>query len=237
MPDGVQTALQSALGASAAFLCVVCYSFGAARLRRGAPFVPTAQRKVDATFGPNGLLRQHLPIGKSRSASHLVDLGSGGGTLIRAAVRSGGFGRATGYEINPALVMFSRLRSALSESEHFRLQCVASIEHAPPFSADADHSATVGRSLWQADLTDVDVVLLYAVPSVMDELELKLTQELRPGSLVVSNSFTLPIRKPKLGAATLSRVDVRWVDVGRWSMDDSSAMHVYRVSEVHDGTK
>ena len=89
-----------------------------------------------------------------------------------------------------------------------------------------------GRSLWGADLTDADVVLLYAVPSVMDELELKLTRELRPGSLVVSNSFTLPTRRPEPGAAALTHVERRWVDVGRWSMDDSSAMHVYRVSEA-----
>ena len=33
------------------------YSFGYTLLRRGAPFVPTAQRKLDAIFGPIGLLQ------------------------------------------------------------------------------------------------------------------------------------------------------------------------------------
>ena len=153
MPDGVQCVIQTAIGASAAFLSVVCYSFGAARLRRGAPFVPTAQRKIEATFGPGGLLCQHLPAGKQRWEVHVVDLGSGGGTLVRAAIRQGGFGRATGYEINPALVMFSRMRSALSASEHFRLECALWKTEPSPRAREAAGSPREGtHSLRQVTL-------------------------------------------------------------------------------------
>tara|TARA_B110001452_G_scaffold31339_1_gene24551 strand:+ start:3520 stop:3915 length:396 start_codon:yes stop_codon:yes gene_type:complete len=120
-------ALKLTIGGGVALNAVMLYSFGYAWLRRGAPFVPTAQRKLDAIFGPSGLLQ---PL---RSRSHLVDLGSGGGATVRAAVREGGFGRATGYD--PTLVGYSQLRSALCPNERHRL-----------------------KSLWEAELHDADVV-------------------------------------------------------------------------------
>ena len=50
---------------------------------------------------------------------------------MRAAVRQGGFGRATGFEINPSLVWFSRMRSMLNPTERFHV-----------------------RDLWKADVSD-----------------------------------------------------------------------------------
>lgn len=191
------------------------YSFASAWLRRGAPFVPTAARKIDAIFATSDGLLSRLP---SSRRHHLIDLGAGSGTLVRAAVRQGKFDRATGYEINPALVSIARL--VASDSEAHRLQ-----------------------SLWEADLTDCDVVCVYGVPSMMDDLAAKLCNELPDGSHVCSNLFELPSSasgtRPSAAAtavARLTEVDRRWVDAGRWSMDDSGYVRLYRVDrDAGDG--
>jgi hypothetical protein len=65
---------------------------------RGAPYVPSRRRDIEKAFtdlyplGPNDLL---------------VDIGSGDGVILRQAARQGA--RAVGYEINPILVVLSKL--------------------------------------------------------------------------------------------------------------------------------
>ena len=189
--------IAGALVAGGAANAVLLYSFGSAWFRRGAPFVPTAASKVKAIFGPGGLLDK-VPGGRR----HMVDLGSGGGELVRAAARQGKYARATGYEINGALFLYSRLRSCLSTNEHFRMQ-----------------------SLWEADVSDADLVFVYGVPSILTPLQRKLSLELPPGAHVVSNAFPFP---PDHTWAEVSR---QWVEAGmtHGTLDDSSQVFVYRV--------
>ena len=194
-----QDVLGCALGAAIGINAVFTYSFATAWRRRGAPFVPSARNKVNAIFhSEHGLLRS---VGSRRSAMHLVDLGSGSGSIVRAAVREGGFGRATGIELNPALVAYSRLLS-LGQGEHERFEL---------------------KNMWLADLADADVVFVYGVPSIMPELSKKLREELRVGTLVVSNGFEVA----GLGPAE----EAVWVDAGlkRGSLDDSSRVYLYRI--------
>ena len=228
--------LEAALVAGAGINAVLGYSFAAAWLRRGAPFVPTATTKVRALFGPGGLLCGSGSKLLSVPAPHVVDLGSGGGTLVRAAVREAKFARATGIELNPALVAFARLRSHGQNSETFHL-----------------------GSFWEASLADADVVLVYGVPSIMAQLELKLVRELKQGSIVISNAFpfvtsrttgasrssTSTPTQPALHiqaeepapqrierrSRVLETVCEQWVDTSRFSPDESSALYVYRVVE------
>lgn len=47
-------------------------------------------------------------------------------------------------------------------------------------------------SLWDVDLAGYDVVYAYLSPAPMAELWQKVTREMRPGSLFISNSFTVP---------------------------------------------
>ena len=82
-------ALAGAMGVNA----VLGYSLLSAILRRGAPFVPTAQRKVDALFAVGGILHPGSPLLKGRGQTkrmRVVDLGSGDGVLVRAATRQAG---------------------------------------------------------------------------------------------------------------------------------------------------
>jgi hypothetical protein len=45
---------------------------------------------------------------------------------------------------------------------------------------------------WNADLARHDVVYAYLSPAVMPRLWRKAQREMRPGTLLVSNSFTVP---------------------------------------------
>lgn len=65
---------------------------------RGAPYVPTRKRDLERAFD------ELYPLGE---ADVLVDIGSGDGVVLRQAAKRGA--RAVGYELNPVLVLISKL--------------------------------------------------------------------------------------------------------------------------------
>lgn len=48
------------------------------------------------------------------------------------------------------------------------------------------------QDLWNVQLEDVDVVAVYGLDPIMNELGKKLQNELKPGSVVISNVFSFP---------------------------------------------
>jgi hypothetical protein len=68
---------------------------------RGAPYVPSRRKSVELAF---------TKLYKLRANDTLLDIGSGDGLVLRAAAKMG-VKRAIGYELNPALVIISRLLS------------------------------------------------------------------------------------------------------------------------------
>lgn len=79
-----------------AFL-IVCFGFV---VFRGAPYVPSQKRQIARAF------TELYPLDED---DVLVDIGSGDGVVLREAARRGA--TAIGYELNPILVMISRLLS------------------------------------------------------------------------------------------------------------------------------
>lgn len=208
--------MEAALGVTGSVCAVFSFSFAAAWMKRGAPFVQTARRKVDAIFADGGLIHRMIPNNRMRHRMHVVDLGSGDGALVRGAVRQGNFGRATGYEINPALVAYARLRSLHNTDERHRLQ-----------------------SLWDADLSDAHLVLVYGVPSMMESLAAKICREMPAGSFVCSNQFAIPSpKRTSPHTARLTEVDRRWVDTGLTdlSLDDAGELILYQVERFSAST-
>lgn len=65
---------------------------------RGAPYVPTHRRAVQAMFDA-------LPL---KPGDVIVDLGCGDGIVLRVAAKRGY--KAVGYEINPILCLIARIR-------------------------------------------------------------------------------------------------------------------------------
>ncbi len=65
---------------------------------RGAPYLPTKRRQIEAAFS----------LLKLKPGAHIIDLGSGDGSVLKYAAEHGY--RATGYELNPWLCVISTLR-------------------------------------------------------------------------------------------------------------------------------
>lgn len=108
---------------------------------RGAPYVPTGRKYLLAAF---------TKLYQLRPSDVLVDVGSGDGRVMRLV--SAKVKRAVGYELNPALVLFSRLLSRKQRNVETRL-----------------------ADFWLTDLPD-DVTVVYAF-SVSRDIQ-KLTKKL-----------------------------------------------------------
>ncbi|RJQ36393.1 hypothetical protein C4552_03845 [Candidatus Parcubacteria bacterium] len=131
---------------------------------RGAPFVPSSRARI----------RCMVALADIRPGQRAADIGAGDGRIVIALARAGAI--ATGFEINPLLVWFARLRIRL---------------------AGLGNRATVNRSnFWHQSFAPFDIVTVYGLPSIMPDLEVKLRRELKPGSRVVSNAFPFPHWQP-----------------------------------------
>jgi cyclopropane fatty-acyl-phospholipid synthase-like methyltransferase len=98
----------------------------------------------------------------------VYDLGSGDGRIVILAAQKYG-ARGVGIELQPGLVQASRQASLLA--------------------GVADRVTFVQEDLYQAEISDATVVVLYLWPSANDRLEAKLRRELRPGTRIVSRLF------------------------------------------------
>jgi hypothetical protein len=70
-------------------------------------------------------------------------------------------------------------------------------------------------SLWKANLADYDVVYAYLSPAPMPSLWEKVQQEMRPGSLFISNTFVVPDVPP---AQSISLGDLNGSVLNVWRM-------------------
>lgn len=111
-----------------------------------------------------------IDLARIKPGTKIYDLGSGDARLLFLAAQRGA--TAVGLEINPFLVIFSWLKKT--------------------FSPQRNHIQVRWQNFWTIDLSDADVVFVYLLPWKMDSLAKKLSRELKPGSLVVSNSFIFP---------------------------------------------
>ena len=114
-----------------------------------------------------------LRLAKIQKGEKLVDLGCGDGRIVvRADTRYGAI--ATGYEISFPVWLLAQLNKLLWRS-----------------------SATIRRgNLFQADLSEADVVTCYLLPAVMKRLAPIFKKELKPGARVVSAAFSMPDWQP-----------------------------------------
>lgn len=100
----------------------------------------------------------------------IYDMGSGDGRLLFAAAALGA--KAVGIEINPYLVVYTNIRAF--------------------FSPYRGKISAHWQDMWKTNLRPAHIVFVYLVPWRMEEFAAKLTRELKPGSIVVSNSFIFP---------------------------------------------
>lgn len=128
-------------------------------LRRGAIFVPSFRDKVD----------QMIRLANLKPGMKVADLGSGDGRIVIAAGKLGV--QADGFEINPVLVLWSRIKIKRQKLNNARVY----------FS-----------DFWSADLSQYDVIIVFGITHIMEKLGLKLSKELKNGAVVISNAFRFP---------------------------------------------
>ncbi len=121
-------------------------------------------------------LEHWLPAAKTDVRFTFMDLGCGlGGVLTHLArVRPDGF--YTGVEAAPLPFLWSWLRTKLGGYRNCRIDW---------------------GSLWDCDLYDYDVVFAYLSPVPMEQLWHKARAEMRPGTLFISSTFSVPDQSPQ----------------------------------------
>ncbi|MCB0510048.1 MAG: methyltransferase domain-containing protein [Bacteroidetes bacterium] len=125
----------------------------------GAPYYPSNDLAV----------KRILKLAKLKEKDRIIEIGSGGGKIVIALAQRGY--KVTGIEINPFLVIFSKIR----------------IKRA----GLSDKAEIKWGNLWQQSFKDYNILICYLFPVTMDKLYDKLKKELKPGSKIVSNSFKI----------------------------------------------
>ena len=126
-----------------------------------------------APWAPTSLSKvdQMLRLADLRPGQTLIDLGAGDGRIvIRAARRFGA--RAIGIEIDPLRCLIANVLVWT-----LRLRGRARVDHG---------------NVFRADLSGADVVTLYLLQGTNERIQPHLSEQLRPGTRVVSHAFTFP---------------------------------------------
>lgn len=128
----------------------------------GAPYLPTLNRRTNDALDMLDLKPDEL----------LLELGSGDGRLLAAAAKRGI--KSIGYELNPLLVWYSRVRL-------WRYRKLAKVKLA---------------NYWQIDLPPAQGIYVFLLQPYMQKLDKKITQSKITPVKLVSFAFIVPNKKP-----------------------------------------
>src|SRR5688572_17194814 len=130
------------------------------------PQVGQAGKDVVWVPTPPELVERMLDLANVTPQDFVMDLGSGDGRNVIGAARRGA--RAVGVEYNPNMVALSKQNAAAA--------------------GVADKATFVEGDMYQADISQANVLALFLLPSNMLQLRQKFL-DLQPGSRIVSNTF------------------------------------------------
>jgi precorrin-6B methylase 2 len=125
---------------------------------------------------PDDVVERMLRMAGTGPDDLVVDLGSGDGRIVIAAALKFG-ARGLGIELEPSLVEKSR--------ENARLARVA------------ERVSFVHGDVLRADISKASVVTVYLLPSLIDKLQPRFLDELRPGTRIVSHAFAMTGWRPE----------------------------------------
>jgi len=125
-----------------------------------------------SVYTPVDVVDEIMQLARVGPGDYVVDLGSGDGRLVIAAVAKykarGGFG----VDINPMMITLSNQNAVKA--------------------GVADRVQFYERDLFATDVSEATVVTVYLLPSIMGKVEKKLLAELKPGTRVVVHDFPFP---------------------------------------------
>ena len=133
---------------------------------------PKPESVAPSVYTPANVVDEIMSLANVGPGDYVVDLGSGDGRLVIAAVAKyrarGGFG----VDINPMMITLSN-------------------ENATKAGV-SDRVKFYERDLFATDVSEATVVTIYLLPSIMGKVEQKLLAELKPGARVVVHDFPFP---------------------------------------------
>lgn len=141
--------------------CLLVLVFGFVVLF-GAPYVPTMKPQVEAA----------LDLLALKKGQTLLELGCGDGRVLKAAAKRGL--RATGYELNPLLVVVARVNTW---RYHSRIR-------------------VIWGDYWRATWPPADAIFYFGLQKYMPKLHQKITQYKQRPLLLASFAFKLNNQKP-----------------------------------------
>ncbi|MBP5352761.1 MAG: class I SAM-dependent methyltransferase [Alphaproteobacteria bacterium] len=143
---------------------VFIYLTAASGFMHSSPSVPSCGKVKDAM-----LQSVAAELKKSTVPMSVVDLGSGWGSLLLPLAAKFPQHTFIGYEIARLPLFISRLRAHKMKNIRF-----------------------VRQDILKADLSTVDIVFLFLLPSMMEKLTDKCRTEMKKSALIYSNRFKLP---------------------------------------------
>ena len=145
------------------FIALVLVGMFAVGTFLGATYVPTRK----------GAARQALRLLDLKPGDTLLDLGSGSGDVLLEAAKQGI--KSVGYEINPALYWFSKLRTK-------KFKDLIDIKLA---------------DFWHQDWPHADGIYVFLTTRFMSKLDEKIKEEVSGPTTVVSYAYEIPGQMPK----------------------------------------
>jgi hypothetical protein len=160
------------------------------------PFEPVSgQAGKDVVWvpTPQGTVDNMLELTKVTANDYLIDLGSGNGITVISAAKKGV--TALGVEFNPEMVALSERRAKEA--------------------GVSDKASFVRGDLFEADLSKATVITLFLLPDINLRLRPKLL-DLKPGTRIASNTFTMGDWEPDSRAETTSPPCTSWCTALSW---------------------
>ena len=132
------------------------------------PRVGQAGKDVVWVPTPDELVEKMLDLANVTASDYVIDLGSGDGRTVITAAKRGA--QAHGIEYNPEMVELSKRNAAIEK-----------------ISARATFAK---EDLFESDFSKATVITMFLLPQINLKLRPKLL-DLKPGTRIVSNSFTM----------------------------------------------
>ena len=186
--------------AAALLLSFACAFPAAAQDKKFEPHVGQAGKDVIWVPTPDEVVERMLTMAQVGPNDFHIDLGSGDGKIVIAAAKRGA--RSLGIEYNPDMVKLA--------------------------TENAQKAGVAGRAsfrradIFQTDFSQATVITLYLLPSLNMKLRPQILQ-MRPGTRVVSHSFTMEDWEPDEVSSMDGRRAYFWVVpanvMGTWALE------------------
>jgi SAM-dependent methyltransferase len=165
-----------ALFASA--LVISIFAAGGTRYELRETLAQEPARAPDVPYVPTSheVVAEMLRVANVTAKDVVYDLGCGDGRIVITAAKERG-ARGVGIDINP-----ERIKESIENARQ------AGVTDRVKFKV---------QDLFEADLRDATVVMLYLLPDVNLRLRPKLLRELKPGTRIVSHAFSMGDWKPE----------------------------------------